>query len=54
MARWHSLGWAIVLFYAVCCALRLARFNAQLAADAAPPWRANFFSGAPARLAPGS
>ena len=48
MAHWHSLGWAIVLFYAVCCALRLARFNAQLGAAPAPPWRANFFSGAPA------
>ncbi len=47
MAQLHSVGWAIVLFYAVCCALRLARFNAQLAADP-PPWRANFFSGVPA------
>jgi CDP-diacylglycerol---serine O-phosphatidyltransferase len=47
MARWHSIGWTIVLFYAVCCALRLARFNAQLGAEP-PPWRANFFSGAPA------
>src|SRR5712692_5800717 len=27
MAQLHSVGWAIVLFYAVCCALRLARFN---------------------------
>ena len=48
MARWHSIGWAIVLFYAVCCALRLARFNTQLTAGPAPPWVANFFSGAPA------
>ena len=47
MAQWHTLGWVIVLFYAVCCALRLARFNTQLAADP-PPWAANFFSGAPA------
>src|SRR5437868_9222805 len=47
MAQWQSVGWAIVLFYAVCCALRLARFNAQLTAEP-PPWRANFFSGAPA------
>ena len=48
MAQWHSIGWAIVLFYAVCCALRLARFNTQLTAEPAPAWRANFFSGAPA------
>jgi CDP-diacylglycerol--serine O-phosphatidyltransferase len=47
MAQLHSIGWAIVLFYAVCCALRLARFNAQLATDP-PPWRANFFTGVPA------
>src|SRR5579864_9795863 len=44
MSQLHSIGWAIVLFYAVCCALRLARFNAQLATDP-PPWRANFFTG---------
>src|ERR1700738_3167477 len=33
MSAWHSIGWAIVLFYAVCCALRLARFNTQLTAE---------------------
>jgi CDP-diacylglycerol--serine O-phosphatidyltransferase len=43
----HSIGWAMVLFYAVCCALRLARFNTQLAAEP-PPWRSNYFSGVPA------
>src|SRR5689334_18339607 len=47
MAELRSVGWAIVLFFAVCCALRLARFNTQLAAEP-PPWIANFFSGAPA------
>jgi len=47
MAALHSVGWAIVLFYAVCCALRLARFNTQLVTET-PPWAANFFSGAPA------
>src|SRR4051812_39856103 len=47
MSQLHSIGWAIVLFFAVCCALRLARFNTQLAAEP-PPWAANFFSGAPA------
>jgi CDP-diacylglycerol--serine O-phosphatidyltransferase len=48
MAQWHSIGWAIVLFFAVCCALRLARFNTQLSGEPPPPWRANFFVGAPA------
>jgi CDP-diacylglycerol---serine O-phosphatidyltransferase len=47
MSALGSLGWAIVLFYAVCCALRLARFNTQLAADQ-PSYAAGFFSGAPA------
>jgi len=47
MSAWHSVGWVIVLLYAVCCALRLARFNAAL--DAEPlPYMANYFSGAPA------
>src|SRR5215207_9661278 len=47
MSQLNSIGWAIVLFFAVCCALRLARFNTQLDAEP-PPWPANFFSGAPA------
>ncbi len=47
MAQWHSFGWAIVLIYAVCCALRLARFNTQLGGDSVPHV-AKFFSGAPA------
>jgi CDP-diacylglycerol--serine O-phosphatidyltransferase len=47
MAGLQSIGWAMVLFYAVCCALRLARFNTQLAAES-PPWRSNYFSGVPA------
>lgn len=47
MSQLQSIGWAIVLFFAVCCALRLARFNTQLTAEP-PPWTANFFSGAPA------
>ena len=47
MSQLHSIGWAIVLFFAVCCALRLARFNTQLGAEP-PPYATNFFSGAPA------
>jgi CDP-diacylglycerol--serine O-phosphatidyltransferase len=47
MSALGSLGWAIVLFYAVCCALRLARFNTQLSTDQ-PSHAAGFFSGAPA------
>jgi CDP-diacylglycerol---serine O-phosphatidyltransferase len=47
MSELHSLGWAIVLFFAVCCALRLARFNTQSTAEL-PSYAARFFSGAPA------
>ncbi len=47
MSALNSVGWAIVLFFAVCCALRLARFNTQAAADL-PPYASPFFTGAPA------
>jgi CDP-diacylglycerol--serine O-phosphatidyltransferase len=47
MSELHSVGWAIVLLYAVCCALRLARFNTQLSAEPSSP-PAGFFTGVPA------
>ena len=47
MASLRGLGWAIVLFYAVCCALRLARFNIE-AGTARPAYAAPFFTGVPA------
>ena len=47
MSALHSVGWAIVLIYAVCCALRLARFNTQLSAEPAPAM-AGYFTGVPA------
>src|SRR6202045_4764088 len=47
MSALHSIGWAIVLIFAVCCALRLARFNTQLASEP-PPYAAGFFTRAPA------
>ena len=47
MSELHVLGWVIVLFFAVCCALRLARFNAGTNAEV-PSYAAPFFSGAPA------
>jgi CDP-diacylglycerol--serine O-phosphatidyltransferase len=43
----HGLGWAIALLFAVCCALRLARFNTEHAAEL-PSYMAPFFTGAPA------
>jgi CDP-diacylglycerol--serine O-phosphatidyltransferase len=47
MSEFHVLGWAIVLFFAVCCALRLARFNTEPGHDN-PSYMAPFFTGAPA------
>lgn len=43
-----NLGWIIALAFALCCALRLARFNVALDDEDAPAWKANFFSGVPA------
>ena len=47
LSELHGLGWAIALLFAVCCALRLARFNAVTNAEV-PSYAAPFFSGAPA------
>lgn len=43
-----SFGWIAALAYAVCCALRLARFNSRLGAPDLPPWAFNYFTGVPA------
>ncbi len=41
-------GWWIALFFAVCCGLRLARFNSRL--DKLPPYAYNYFQGVPAPM----
>jgi CDP-diacylglycerol--serine O-phosphatidyltransferase len=41
------IGWAVVLFYSVCCALRLARFNTAIVDKTQEPWQKNFFVGIP-------
>lgn len=43
-----GLGWAIVLLFTVCCALRLARFNTKTGESDLPPWAYNYFTGLPA------
>jgi CDP-diacylglycerol--serine O-phosphatidyltransferase len=43
-----SLGWIAVLVFAVCSALRLARFNVSLDATDTPAWKSNYFVGVPA------
>lgn len=44
----RGLGWAIALVFAICCALRLARFNAGLDEEDPPPWAHQYFTGVPA------
>lgn len=41
-------GWVIALVLAICCALRLARFNVALDDPGKPKWTASFFTGTPA------
>ena len=41
-----GFGWAAALFFAVCCALRLARFNSTL--ETRPAYAYKFFTGVPA------
>lgn len=42
------IGWAAVLLFAVCMALRLARFNSALDDPDRPAWASNYFTGVPA------
>ena len=43
-----TLGWTVALLFAVCCALRLARFNSKLDEPDPLPWAGQFFTGVPA------
>lgn len=44
-----GLGWALSLLFAVCCGLRLARFNVALdSKENMPPWTRDYFVGVPA------
>lgn len=44
-----GIGWALVLFFAVCMAIRLARFNSDLDDDK-EGWSEMFFKGVPAPI----
>jgi CDP-diacylglycerol--serine O-phosphatidyltransferase len=46
--QWGELGWGICLFFTVCMALRLARFNTRSIEGTAPAWTQSFFTGVPA------
>jgi CDP-diacylglycerol---serine O-phosphatidyltransferase len=48
-----TVGWSLVLLFATCCALRLARFNTELDDNRQPPWMSRFFTGMPAPAAAG-
>ncbi|MDA9230716.1 phosphatidylcholine/phosphatidylserine synthase [Alphaproteobacteria bacterium] len=41
------LGWAVILLFSVCCALRLARFNVDIDDADRPAWKRKFFTGVP-------
>lgn len=43
----RGIGWAVVLFYTVCCALRLARFNTNMLDESKAAWEKQFFTGVP-------
>jgi CDP-diacylglycerol---serine O-phosphatidyltransferase len=47
-----KIGWMFVLIYAVCCALRLARFNLTVIEEN-ESWKINFFEGVPSPAAAG-
>jgi CDP-diacylglycerol--serine O-phosphatidyltransferase len=46
-------GWFASLAFAICCALRLARFNAQIDVDEQPHKSAGFLTGVPAPVGAG-
>lgn len=49
-----QFGWTIALSHAGCCALRLARFNAQIDATEQPRKSAGYFTGIPAPAGAGT
>ena len=48
-----KFGWLVALLFALCCALRLARFNAAIDAEEKPHKSAGFLTGIPAPAAAG-
>ena len=49
--QWGGFGWAIVLLFSVCMALRLARFNTGDIEGTTPSWAAAYSKGIPAPAA---
>jgi CDP-diacylglycerol---serine O-phosphatidyltransferase len=46
--EYGNVGWIAALVFAICGALRLARFNVMIDDPNRPLWSANFFTGVPA------
>jgi len=53
LQEWARFGWFAALAFAICCALRLARFNAQIDLDDQPHKSAGFLTGVPAPVGAG-
>jgi CDP-diacylglycerol--serine O-phosphatidyltransferase len=53
LQEWSRFGWFAALAFAICCALRLARFNAQIDTDDQPHKSAGFLTGVPAPVGAG-
>ncbi|WP_234029690.1 phosphatidylcholine/phosphatidylserine synthase [Erythrobacter sp. THAF29] len=51
--EFERFGWFAALAFAICCALRLARFNAQIDVDDQPHKSAGFLTGVPAPVGAG-
>lgn len=53
LQEWDRFGWFAALAFAICCALRLARFNARIDLDDQPHKSAGFLTGVPAPVGAG-
>jgi CDP-diacylglycerol--serine O-phosphatidyltransferase len=53
LQEWKRIGWVFALAYAVCTALRLARFNARIDAEEQPHKSAGYLTGVPAPVGAG-
>lgn len=46
----QGLGWSLVLFYSICCVMRLARFNTDLADEVKTEFSKMYFTGVPSPM----
>jgi len=48
LSEYGNVGWIAAMVFAICAALRLARFNVMIDDPDRPAWTGNFFTGVPA------